>query len=190
MISCPSNTMASAPVVPSTTAGKAPEISRSWPTYDAGKIVPDSDGPSPRIQRTQTGSSVRFTEPAPLIKHISEGNYPTFASQNTTGSFDPHWVHQNILTLDGGGVRGYSSLLILQDLMDRIEKIEKSHSEPADSSFHSPNICTRIPRSATSVLNGAEPGEQAKRRLTIPGMKKVKPPDPLNVKPDESFYPW
>ena len=37
---------------------------------------------------------------------------------------------------DGGGVRGYSSLLILKELMSIIERIEKSHERPAESSLH------------------------------------------------------
>jgi hypothetical protein len=40
---------------------------------------------------------------------------------------------------DGGGVRGYSQLLILKALMDKIETIERSEKvegEDVDSSFH------------------------------------------------------
>jgi hypothetical protein len=39
--------------------------------------------------------------------------------------------------LDGGGVRGYSSLLILQKLMEIIKDIEVDHSDgSATSSYH------------------------------------------------------
>lgn len=41
--------------------------------------------------------------------------------------------------LDGGGVRGYSQLLILKALMDKVERIERSEpndGQTVDSSFH------------------------------------------------------
>ena len=48
--------------------------------------------------------------------------------------------------LDGGGIRGYSALLIIRQLMRVIGKLESEHSEPAESSFHplspAPNIAT------------------------------------------------
>lgn len=42
---------------------------------------------------------------------------------------------------DGGGIRGYSILLILQELMKTIERIERNYAcedsdEPAESSYH------------------------------------------------------
>lgn len=47
------------------------------------------------------------------------------------------WDQKSILSLDGGGIRGYSSLLILRELMKAIGEIERTwHSDPAESSFH------------------------------------------------------
>lgn len=38
--------------------------------------------------------------------------------------------------IDGGGIRGYSSLLILKEIMKAIEEIEKKEDSRATSSFH------------------------------------------------------
>lgn len=47
------------------------------------------------------------------------------------------WDQKSILSLDGGGIRGYSSLLILRALMKAIGEIERNWpSDPAESSFH------------------------------------------------------
>ncbi|KAK3402326.1 hypothetical protein B0T20DRAFT_404084 [Sordaria brevicollis] len=44
------------------------------------------------------------------------------------------WASRNILTLDGGGIKGYSSLILLRSLMHEIALIESSLSPPAFSS--------------------------------------------------------
>lgn len=41
-----------------------------------------------------------------------------------------------LTSLDGGGIRGYSALLILKALMKEIGELETGHSDPARSSFH------------------------------------------------------
>ena len=50
------------------------------------------------------------------------------------------WAGKAILSLDGGGVRGYSSLLILQELMGLIAKLERSADPVANSSLCSPFV--------------------------------------------------
>jgi len=50
------------------------------------------------------------------------------------------WAQTLILTLDGGGIKGYSSLITLQAIMSEIAKIEKSHSRPALSSAHTKKV--------------------------------------------------
>ncbi|KAL1840034.1 hypothetical protein VTJ49DRAFT_905 [Mycothermus thermophilus] len=47
-----------------------------------------------------------------------------------------------VLTLDGGGIRGYSSLIILRALMHEIARLERATDTPALSSAHT----DRIPR--------------------------------------------
>ena len=50
------------------------------------------------------------------------------------------WARKTILTVDGGGIRGYSSLLILQQLMENIAHFERSADPKATSSAYSPLI--------------------------------------------------
>jgi len=53
------------------------------------------------------------------------------------------WDRKSILSLDGGGIRGYSALLILQELMRHIQTLERNYRDeltgvvdPALSSYH------------------------------------------------------
>ena len=48
------------------------------------------------------------------------------------------WAGKTILSLDGGSVRGYSSLLILEQLMETIANLERSTDPKATSSAYSP----------------------------------------------------
>ncbi|ENH67820.1 Calcium-independent phospholipase A2-gamma [Fusarium oxysporum f. sp. cubense race 1] len=48
------------------------------------------------------------------------------------------WAQKTILTFDGGGVRGYASLLVLKRIMTRIRDIERNHEDPAPSSTYYP----------------------------------------------------
>lgn len=49
---------------------------------------------------------------------------------------DP-WARRSVLSIDGGGIRGYSSLLILQALMERVDEIERDLTEGPTSSIGS-----------------------------------------------------
>ncbi|KAI4146905.1 MAG: hypothetical protein L6R39_003298 [Caloplaca ligustica] len=53
---------------------------------------------------------------------------------------DSPWARKYILSLDGGGVRGYSSLLLLKRLMDEIASMEKEIDPEAGTSAFSPLI--------------------------------------------------
>jgi hypothetical protein len=57
-----------------------------------------------------------------------------------TADEDSPWAQKSILCLDGGGIRGYSSLLILQALMQEIETLERAASAAAHTSADSPLI--------------------------------------------------
>ena len=47
------------------------------------------------------------------------------------------WDQKAILSLDGGGIRGYSALLIIKELMNVIMRLEMNHPDgAADSSYH------------------------------------------------------
>ncbi|KAH6633378.1 acyl transferase/acyl hydrolase/lysophospholipase [Boeremia exigua] len=75
------------------------------------------------------------------------------------GTFqDPSWNERNLLSLDGGGVRGYWSLLVLEKLMEAIGEEEHRQALEADEDVHNlhsflpselpPNVtqCPRPPR--------------------------------------------
>ncbi len=47
------------------------------------------------------------------------------------------WTMKSVLSIDGGGIRAYSSLVILQALMDAIGEIEQAHNSMATSSIYS-----------------------------------------------------
>ena len=52
----------------------------------------------------------------------------------------PHadsWATKSVLSIDGGWISGYSSLVVLRALMDEIGKLERAHNPKATSSFHS-----------------------------------------------------
>ncbi len=63
-------------------------------------------------------------------------------SSASQGCFDTSsiWFRKHILTLDGGGIRGYSALIILRALMKEIARIEAAHETPAMSSSETPMI--------------------------------------------------
>ncbi|KAI1063832.1 hypothetical protein LB506_005398 [Fusarium annulatum] len=48
------------------------------------------------------------------------------------------WAQKTILTFDGGGIRGYASLLVLKRIMTRIRELEYQHQDyrASDSSFY------------------------------------------------------
>ena len=142
---------------------------------------PTSQPPSPTFtphRSCSTNSSRSSYVDSVDINPLKRGLY-----ENST-SFDARWAGQeNILCLDGGGIRGYSALLILYQLMMEVEKIEKSHPQPAHSSYH-----PQHPRFSDAVLNG-EPAKTDTRRRTL--RYEVEKSSPLaSPKSRESFYPW
>ncbi|KAG5758689.1 hypothetical protein H9Q72_013178 [Fusarium xylarioides] len=46
------------------------------------------------------------------------------------------WAQKTILTFDGGGIRGYASLLVLKRIMNRIRELETQHNDPAHKSSY------------------------------------------------------
>ena len=57
----------------------------------------------------------------------------------TTDDDDP-WDRKTILSVDGGGIRGYTALLILQNIMKDIEMLERERDAGAISSAYSPLV--------------------------------------------------
>lgn len=81
--------------------------------------------------------------------------FPSAERSLHTDDDDDAWSKKTILSLDGGGVRGLSSLLILQELMVEIGKIERRANAEAKSSAYSPLVdCLR-------EGGGARPGARS-----------------------------
>src|SRR5947199_7725882 len=69
-----------------------------------------------------------------------------------TAEADSPWAQKTVLSLDGGGVRSYSSLLILERLMHQIAKIERTENPAASSSASSALIDS--PEQSAKVASG------------------------------------
>ncbi|CCT67855.1 uncharacterized protein FFUJ_14606 [Fusarium fujikuroi IMI 58289] len=70
------------------------------------------------LQHQASGASSADNDPSIPIRgpeHISYEEGP--------------WAHKTILSFDGGGIRGYSSLLVLKRIMIRIQELERGHEE-------------------------------------------------------------
>ena len=73
---------------------------------------------------------------------------------------DSPWAKKTILCLDGGGVRGYSSLLILKELMEEVEALERSADLRATSSAYSPLVDFSLDKPLDTVPNDVRPRSQ------------------------------
>ena len=70
------------------------------------------------------------------------------------------WARRTILSLDGGGVRGYSSLLILEQLMETIATLERSTDPEATSSAYSRLVDCLPETHLPPILNDTKPTER------------------------------
>ena len=125
----------------------------SSPTY------PENPYESARSSGNYPRKTVSFPQP---IESAPDGH--TFRRNTTIGTVGTNysesfeqtrpWDQKSILSLDGGGIRGYSALLIIKALMREIGKLERSEKAgdkdcdgPATSSFHpvnsSPTMATK-----------------------------------------------
>ena len=91
--------------------------------------IPGPDEPTPR-------QSYVFGEKVLRAEH-SVQPHDSIAKPDAK-SVEIAWERDTILSLDGGGIRGYSSLLILQELMGIVADLERSTDPKATSSAYSP----------------------------------------------------
>ena len=68
---------------------------------------------------------------------------------------DDPWAQKSILSLDGGGVRSFSSLLILQELMRAVGEQERLLNPDAKSSADSP-LVKHLPDDGATPLKGSK----------------------------------
>ena len=90
--------------------------------------------------------------PVPEEVDPDHGKPSAEPSLYTIDTDDP-WAKKSILSLDGGGVRNFSSLLILRELMRAVGESERLMSPEATSSAYSP-LVNCLPDEGPSFLKG------------------------------------
>ena len=89
----------------------------------------------------------------------SDQTYPDHGERSTEPSIytldivDP-WAKKSILSLDGGGVRNFSSLLILRELMRAVGEHERLINKEAKSSVYSPVVNCLPDEGPTPLVGG------------------------------------
>ncbi|KAF7853605.1 uncharacterized protein EAF02_011910 [Botrytis sinoallii] len=81
-------------------------------------------------------STLFIPDASPTNQASRSMNHSPSSSTGRNGSTHNPWNKKYILTLDGGGVRGLSSLLIIQNLMALCNSFEQSQDQLVKSSFH------------------------------------------------------
>ena len=87
-----------------------------------------------------------------LHELVLDDGIDTAAPSIATLDEDSPWARKNILSLDGGGVRGYSSLLILKRIMEEVGRIERENNPDARSSSYSP-LVSPLPQLAAETTD-------------------------------------
>lgn len=83
----------------------------------------------PKPQPNLAANPIAHTASTPKIAQTLHSSLSARLRVTTTP-----WATRNILTLDGGGIKGYSSLILLRTLMREIAALEQSLQPPAYSS--------------------------------------------------------
>ncbi|EXJ59073.1 hypothetical protein A1O7_06504 [Cladophialophora yegresii CBS 114405] len=85
----------------------------------SGPVSPDSEGNS---------NAPTLAGPTSRTPSHGQSVYPLTGYLHNDEEKDGPWAGKIILSLDGGGIRGYSSLLIVEDLMSKIAVLEQDTS--------------------------------------------------------------
>ncbi|KAM0794622.1 acyl transferase/acyl hydrolase/lysophospholipase [Usnea florida] len=94
--------------------------------------IKESDLPQIREHFTDVESDFRRTSNDDLPEAEDIGILLEFFAHRLRGE---EWTKQAVISFDGGGIRGYGSLLILQALMNKIGEEEKRLNSQVQSSF-------------------------------------------------------
>ncbi|KAL2046843.1 hypothetical protein N7G274_000861 [Stereocaulon virgatum] len=129
-----------------------------WPPNSA-MVGPDTQQPR-ELNRAKT------TKTSPQ-QNQEQNRQSTWETQKSAPFEETEvWDEKMILSLDGGGIRGYSALLILRELMRAIGRLEKAYRDgpngpldPAESSYHplSPDTRTITDPDLHDNQNAVEP---------------------------------
>ncbi|OCL08373.1 FabD/lysophospholipase-like protein [Glonium stellatum] len=120
--------------------------------------------PSPARRRsTQQSTRSNLSDQSDFVPSSPHHKSTGFSARSKASSLvELQWDRQCVLSLDGGGIRGYSSLLILREIMLLVARKERRVAEaPAESSFHplpyQPNF-----------NNGRRPTQEVERCKCLP----------------------
>ncbi|KAK7894536.1 hypothetical protein LTR67_006297 [Exophiala xenobiotica] len=122
------------------------------------------------------------------MSEASEPFAPPKGPANGTANFtdDSAWAKKFLLSFDGGGIRGLSSLFILKELMVQIQKIEmEADPNHATHSFY--------PLEERAPIVNAKPiaNEKRKKSLSFPLSPRISPSDkqPERNGPEYKYLP-
>jgi len=121
-------------------AAPLPEESLPPPTRMVSALRSSHSKPKPK--RVHTRVSIVIPESPPTSHDVTtllRSDNGTKTSPDLTVKTTP-WAKTLILTLDGGGIKGYSSLIILRALMTEIASVEQKLEPHAQSSAHTERI--------------------------------------------------
>lgn len=113
------------------------------PTTQLPRTVSALRSSRPKPRRVQTRVSIVIPESSAsndVSAQQAGGPSKTSTKSPDLSITTTPWSKSLILTLDGGGIRGYSSLIILRALMSEIAQIEQTTEPQAISSAHTPRI--------------------------------------------------
>ncbi|KAI9783850.1 MAG: hypothetical protein M1816_001151 [Peltula sp. TS41687] len=116
------------------------EVDRTSPNRAAGPNDSERQGHARTAGISATNGIEHLSEPK--ATSIEETPLPSRQRFDISDSnIKNAWARKNVLTLDGGGIKGYSTLLILRRLMKLIADIEmgKRPASQGDSKCWSPN---------------------------------------------------
>ncbi len=87
-------------------------------------------------------------------QHYPDPGEPSAEPSIYTLDIDDPWAKKSILSLDGGGVRNFSSLLILRELMRAVGDLERRINPDAISSAYSPLVDCLPDEGSTPLAGG------------------------------------
>lgn len=129
----------------------------AWNQADGSKSVPWTSHihfVHPRITRpyaAQSHSSV--PKKVDTYQHYLDHSQSSAEPSIYTIDIEDPWAKKSILSLDGGGVRSFSSLLILRELMKAVGECERRMNPEAKSSAYSP-LVNYLPDQGSTPLAG------------------------------------